>query len=72
MSHLMQRADAADQASSIAWRVRDMVSVLPMVSFGHVDRPMRRREFLAGFAGAAICPLLARAQQDRSTPALIR
>jgi putative ABC transport system substrate-binding protein len=61
----MQGADAADQASSIAWRVRDMVSVLPMVSFGHVDRPMRRREFLAGFAGAAICPLLARAQQDR-------
>jgi ABC-type uncharacterized transport system substrate-binding protein len=26
---------------------------------------MRRREFLAGFAGAAICPLLASAQQDR-------
>jgi hypothetical protein len=32
MSHLMQRAAVADQAFSVAWRVRDMVSVLPMVS----------------------------------------
>jgi putative ABC transport system substrate-binding protein len=45
--------------------VRDMVSVLSMVWSGHVDRPMRRREFLIGFGGAAICPWAARAQQDR-------